>query len=992
MPENIYTVGGTVKLDRGIYIPRKTDEELLAYCRTGLFAYVLTSRQLGKSSLMVHTAQRLAAEGKRTAIIDLNQIGTATPEQWYLSVIVNIAQELGLKTDVFEWWSNNENLSLTNRLTAFFEHVLHKEVAEQIIIFMDEIDATLNLEFRDDFFAAIRYFYNARAYKPEFNRLTFVLVGTATPGDLIDDPLRTPFNIGNWVVLSDFTFEEALPLAKGLGLPNAESEQVMRWILQWTGGHPYLTQRICQVIAEQTPKVSSKEAVDSVVSTIFLGEKAKTEGNLEFVRDMLTRRMRRTIEPGKLLRTYGKILRGRFVLDEEHSLIKNHLKLSGVVRREGTALRVRNPIYGTVFNRSWVNKVTAELPTNWRRRLTWIAATLIVLVLVTLIPLSGLAINRARAAERALADATRATENEKIANRNAQIALQREQEARRELEQVLQRVQIAKNEVQESLDRETIAKGEAVRLRAIAEEQRGEADHLRQIALSREIAANAQSRLPANPELSVLLATEALQLSETSEAKDSLRQALLGYRLKSTFRGHKSAVRLAEYSPDGKSIVSVGDDTALVWDAATRQILFELKSQDSRVISAAFSPDGKRIITVDKDGTAQLWNATTGQSTVVLQDKSVVSGAFSPDNKLVVTANSDDTQRVWDVDSGRCIFILSTPERPKSKNGAAPTNSVDLLDTTTKTGTNFAHFSAFTQTQTTGSIEGTVTDSIGAAVHGVTVTATRQDGRAVTVTSNEGGFFRIPNLEPGSYTVAIEADKGFAKFEQANVTVNPSRTSTITIQLRTHGATETVTITDTVGAAVDQFSNFPTQRTVQGLYSIAPILTLSGPRDLSGERGDTISLDEETTPLEKELPPTIARFSSDGKLILARDMKNKATLWSLETGKSILVLEGDGRIESPILTPDGKYVVASVTRIEEPRNEIKLLQVWNAANGESLFEMSDYSDDSFEPTVSPDENYIVAGGNNNVVVLRESRNQDRHIPTGAWVSTPKRNV
>ncbi|MFZ0748775.1 MAG: hypothetical protein WAM70_05400, partial [Pyrinomonadaceae bacterium] len=92
--EDIYTVGGTVRLDRGVYIPRQTDEELLAYCRAGLFAYVLTSRQLGKSSLMVHTARRLTAEGKRTAIIDLGQIGTATPEQWYLGVMTNIAEEL----------------------------------------------------------------------------------------------------------------------------------------------------------------------------------------------------------------------------------------------------------------------------------------------------------------------------------------------------------------------------------------------------------------------------------------------------------------------------------------------------------------------------------------------------------------------------------------------------------------------------------------------------------------------------------------------------------------------------------------------------------------------------------------------------------------------------------------------------------------------------------------------------------------------------------
>jgi outer membrane receptor protein involved in Fe transport len=159
--------------------------------------------------------------------------------------------------------------------------------------------------------------------------------------------------------------------------------------------------------------------------------------------------------------------------------------------------------------------------------------------------------------------------------------------------------------------------------------------------------------------------------------------------------------------------------------------------------------------------------------------------------------------------------------------------------------------SAFAQTTTTGSIEGTVTDPTGAAVAGVTVTLTRQGGRSATATTNDEGFFRIPALEPGQYTVAVEAEKGFAKFEQSNVPVNLSKTSTVTIQLRPQGATETVTVTAGGGAGIDvtqnttgtsvsteQFSNFPTQRTVQSLYTIAPTVTRSGLRDSSGRERD----------------------------------------------------------------------------------------------------------------------------------------------------------
>ena len=70
--QTIYTVGGTVQAGGGIYIPRKADDELLGYCRAGEFAFILSSRQVGKSSLMVRTARQLESEGIRSVIIDLS--------------------------------------------------------------------------------------------------------------------------------------------------------------------------------------------------------------------------------------------------------------------------------------------------------------------------------------------------------------------------------------------------------------------------------------------------------------------------------------------------------------------------------------------------------------------------------------------------------------------------------------------------------------------------------------------------------------------------------------------------------------------------------------------------------------------------------------------------------------------------------------------------------------------------------------------------------
>ncbi|WP_200819156.1 AAA-like domain-containing protein, partial [Tolypothrix sp. NIES-4075] len=352
---NIYTVGGTVQAGGGIYISRQADEELLALCRQRIFAYVLTPRQMGKSSLMVRTAERLTEEDIKSVIIDLTQLGVqVTAEQWYLGLLTIIEGTLMLDTDVVQWWQAHAHLGFTQRLTQFFQQVLLAEVASPIVIFVDEIDTTLSLDFTDDFFAAIRSFYNTRSDKPEFRRLSFVLIGVATPGDLIGDSKRTPFNIGQRVDLTDFTFEEAKPLAEGLGLAKDAAQQVLRRVLTWTAGHPYLSQRLCNKLREQGKSNWSEADIERLVSSTFFGTMSEQDNNLQFVRDMLTKRAPDLFD---VLSTYGNIRRGkRAIVDEEQSLVKSHLKLSGVVRRENTCLRIRNLIYWKVFDNKWVKE------------------------------------------------------------------------------------------------------------------------------------------------------------------------------------------------------------------------------------------------------------------------------------------------------------------------------------------------------------------------------------------------------------------------------------------------------------------------------------------------------------------------------------------------------------------------------------------------------------------------------------------------------------
>src|SRR5262249_19275886 len=140
----------------------------------------------------------------------------------------------------------------------------------RLVIFLDEIDVVRSLSFStDEFFAAIRACYNRRTQDAEFERLTFCLLGVASPSDLIRDTRMTPFNIGRRIELADFTEAEAAILTIGLevgelkspGRRPQEAQALLKRALYWTGGHPYLTQRLCQAVA-QDPSVRGAAGVD----------------------------------------------------------------------------------------------------------------------------------------------------------------------------------------------------------------------------------------------------------------------------------------------------------------------------------------------------------------------------------------------------------------------------------------------------------------------------------------------------------------------------------------------------------------------------------------------------------------------------------------------------------------------------------------------------------------------------------------------------------
>jgi WD40 repeat protein len=213
--------------------------------------------------------------------------------------------------------------------------------------------------------------------------------------------------------------------------------------------------------------------------------------------------------------------------------------------------------------------------------------------------------------------------------------------------------------------------GEALANAQLAATREAEALENAQLATSRELASEATNSLAVDPELSILLALEALRTLDTIQTQEALHRAIQASRVISAFdtgaTGHINAIM--DVSPDGERLATAGESYLTIWEVATGAAIEQLPLPEPAAVHhyVGFDGDGAGLTLVSAAADAQSvaihsWSpgdtALAGQTLSIGHDAESII-AIDPGRRLLAVSHEEPAVDLWDIATGRLVATLS---------------------------------------------------------------------------------------------------------------------------------------------------------------------------------------------------------------------------------------------------------------------------------------------------------------------------------------------
>ena len=223
---------------------------------------------------------------------------------------------------------------------------LLKVVNGKLVFILDEIDSLTRTSYSDNVFSQIRSVYFSRVNYPVLEKLTYVLSGVVEPTEIIKNPKISPFNIGEKILLEDFTRKEYSTFIEKAELQDF-GQKVIDRIYYWTGGNPRMTWDICYALQNKEGK--SEATVDSLVKEMYLT--SFDIAPIDTIRSLV--KEDRDLRDAIIQLAYDK---GDALSDKT----KGKLYLSGIVNYSDSEVKIKNLIIKESLSLNWLRKVEEE--------------------------------------------------------------------------------------------------------------------------------------------------------------------------------------------------------------------------------------------------------------------------------------------------------------------------------------------------------------------------------------------------------------------------------------------------------------------------------------------------------------------------------------------------------------------------------------------------------------------------------------------------------